>query len=131
VLTDNRKTPGLEGVRTALPVKGGVQIFSGALVVIEAGFLVPGKTALNLTHPSKAEKWVDNRLGADGDVTCPVTNEMAFGYHNDGSVTSAHVGSKVYIIDDETVGVDNTGKSVAGTVTHLEGGLVYVDHRRI
>jgi|GEM_PF-6376750 len=54
------------GVSFAYPMKAGAKINQGALVALEGGLLVPGKTGAGLVAIGVARTSVDNSAGADG-----------------------------------------------------------------
>ena len=55
------------GRQLVLPVKGGVTIYQGALVALDAdGYAIPGKKAAGLTAAGRAEETVAN-TGSDGE----------------------------------------------------------------
>lgn len=130
MLTRGRNTTEFADGRTlVLPVKGGAKIFDGALVAVDAtGMAVPGSKSDKLIAAGRAEEFVDNTAGADGEVTIRVRRGV-FKWNNaaTGAVTAKDVLGKCYIADDETVTSTATGASVAGKVIGLEGNYVIVE----
>ncbi|MFC6444572.1 hypothetical protein [Shinella zoogloeoides] len=110
------------------PVKGGVTIHQGALVVMEGGLAVPGKTATNLTAVGFALKTVKN-TGADGSVTVPC-KRGTFRLFNQGAdaVTAGDISKDCFVVDDQTVAKTNgtNTRSVAGKVIAIDAAGVFV-----
>lgn len=131
-LTKDRNTPYRDGSQIEPPVAAGVKIFAGALIVANAtGFAEPGTTATGKTYLGRAEEYVDNTDGADGDVTVKVKRGAAFQFKNSGSdpVTQASLGKVCYIVDDETVSATDgsSTQSAAGTVIAIDSDGVWVE----
>lgn len=130
MLTKGRNTTEFADGRTlVLPVKAGAKIFDGALVALDAtGYAIAGDVAVGLLAAGRAEEFVDNTSGADGDVTVRVRRGV-FKWANDtvGPVTSEDLLKPCYILDDETVTITATGASVAGTIIGIEDGEVIVE----
>lgn len=130
-LAADRNTPMEDGELISVPVAAGAKIYAGALVVANAtGYAAPGSTALNLTYLGRAEEFMDNSAGADGDVSVLVRRKKAFKFSNSGgdAVTQANLGKACYIVDDETVSAtDGAGtQSAAGEVVGLDANGVWV-----
>ncbi len=108
-------------------LKAGTKIYTGALVLLDGGFAVAGKTATGLIADGVARDMVDNTNGADGDVSVPVEHGMIWGFLGSG-VTEADIGKDAYVIDDDTVAADNGGatRSQAGKIIDVAKGLVWV-----
>src|SRR6185312_1507953 len=85
-LTADRNTAHKDGELVALKVAAGALIFAGALVATNAaGYAVPGSVATTLTYAGRAEEYVDNSAGADGDVTVMVRRKKSFKWTNSGA----------------------------------------------
>ncbi|AXR09996.1 hypothetical protein [Pseudomonas aeruginosa] len=127
-LTEDRNTPLADTQLLSLPVAGGARIFAGSLVVLGLGFARPGHDAPDLVAMGRAEQFVDNREGGDGDERVLVRHGLAFRWASDGTVTAAHLGQLAYVIDDQTVSADDNGgkRSLAGRIIQLEAGEVWV-----
>ena len=129
-LTQGRNTTEFSDGRTLiLPVKGGTIIFDGAFVAVDAtGMAVPGAKATGLIAAGRAEEFVDNTLGADGDTTIKVRRGV-FKWNNaaSGAVTHKDILKSCYFVDDETVTATATGSSIAGKIIGLEQGSVLVE----
>lgn len=130
-LTGNRNTPRRED-RTIEehPVKGGVEIFAGALVCLDAsGWAVPGATATGLIALGRAEK--RRAAASNGAVTVPIRRGV-FCFANSGStdaITRAEIGDPAYIVDDQTVAKTNGSgtRSAAGTIRDVDAQGVWVE----
>ncbi len=48
------------------------------------------------------------------------------GFAHDGDVTRSHIGSVVYLVDDQTVSPTAAGKSAAGLLVDLDGDTAFV-----
>ena len=105
--------------------------FVGALVCVDTtdGFITPGAVSTTLIAAGvvTAEEDggtgnADNGSGADGDINVRFRSGIFF-FANDGgtAVVQADVGSDCFILDDQTVSGDNTGRSVAGKVYQVDG----------
>ncbi|MGQ7818820.1 hypothetical protein ACUTAH_24650 [Metapseudomonas furukawaii] len=127
-LTEDRDTPLADTQLLALPVAGGVRIFAGSLVVLGQGGARPGHDAPGLIAMGRAERYVDNREGDDGDEQVQVRHGLAFRWASDGTVTAAHLGQPAYVVDDQTVSADDNGgkRSLAGQIVQLEADEVWV-----
>lgn len=111
----DRNTPSRMGDAVDFQVASGELIPAGTIVCIGAtGFAVSGKLADGLVYVGRANERVDNTTGQDGDMTVEVQRGRMFAWANDGSVTQAEIGKRVYIADNQTVKKDGTGASSAG-----------------
>lgn len=130
MLTQGRNTPEIvEGKTLVLPVKGGVKIFDGGLVAVDAnGFAIPAKTAAGLTAAGRAEQFVDNVQGADGEVQI-IVRRGVFKWNNAaaGAIAAKDVLKSCYMVDDDTVTITATGSSVAGKIIGIDGDQVIVE----
>lgn len=112
-----------------VPVKANAVVRAGSMVVNDAGFAAPGRTALNLVGLGRAAETVDNTGGANGARHVPV-DVGCFHYANSATdpVTTASIGKDVFIVDDETVAATNgtNTRSVAGKCFDLDDGGVWV-----
>lgn len=130
-LSADRNTPMKDGEVIVVPVAASAEIFGGSMVVANAtGYGAPGSTATTLTYLGRAENYVDNTSGSDGDKNVNVRRGKAFKWKNSGSdaVDQSSLGKTCYIEDDETVAkTDGTGtRSAAGTVVRLDSDGVWV-----
>ena len=126
-LVNRRMTKEAAGQRYTDPVKAGVIIHEGALVVLDAGWLAPGRTAVGLRARGVAQKRADNLAGANGALEC-VSHPGVWSFENDASINRTHIGATAYIFDDQTVAATDGGgtRSAAGTITHIDAQGVWV-----
>lgn len=127
-LETGRSTVEVAGGRTLiLPVAKGAKIFDGALVVIDKnGFAKPALKAADLKAAGRAEEFVDNTQGKDGDKSVEVLRGVFIWENSEGTgaVTAAHVLGDCYIADDHTVTSVEDGSSRAGKVIGIfENGI--------
>lgn len=131
-LTKERDTSEIMGLarQLVIPVKGGVTIYQGSLVAIDAtGCAISGKKAAGITAVGRAEETVTNS-GADGTASIRVTRGV-FVFENTATaankITAAHLLKPCYIEDDQTVTASATGASVAGLVVRVDDGGVAIE----
>ena len=129
-LTQDRNTPMRQGQAYADPVAASTTIYAGGLVALDSnGYAVPGSTATGLTARGRAQERVDNSAGADGDEIVHVMPGI-FRWVNDGTdtITRADIGASAYIVDDQTVAVNDGGstRSPAGTIVDVDAQGVWV-----
>lgn len=122
----------------SFPVKAGVKIYKGALVVLNAGYLAPATVATTLISMGRAEEFIDNTGSAvDGQdasgnpLECPVTHG-SFLWANSAAgdlIAQTEVGKACYIVNDQTVAKTDGGatRSIAGKVTRVEAAGVWVE----
>ncbi|WP_027364016.1 hypothetical protein [Desulfotruncus alcoholivorax] len=130
-LTKDRNTPQRSGEVLALDVAANAEIFAGSLVVLNAtGYAAPGSTAVGLKVAGRAEEYVDNSSGADGDAIVRVKRGV-FKFANDigDPVAQDDLLGTCYIVDDQTVAAtDGAGtRSAAGKVIAVEADGVWVE----
>lgn len=130
-LTRDRNTPRRESDEFGRAVAAAAVIYQGALVVLNAsGFAAPGTTATGLTADGRAEEFVDNTDGANGDVQV-IVRKGTFRFANSGGADEIgieDIGATAYIVDDQTVALtDGTStRSAAGTITDVDSDGVWV-----
>lgn len=133
-LTQDRNTLRRDGVQIEPPVAGGVRIFTGALVAINAaGLAVPGSTSTTLVGAGCALAPADNTLGAAGALRVRVDRRPAH-FANSASadaITLADIGKDCFIVDDQTVAKTSGAntRSRAGKVFDVDTYGVWVDFR--
>lgn len=129
-LSQERNTQARHSGRWQYLIGAGVKIYAGALVAIENGYLVPGKTATGLLAQGRAEETVDNTGGAAGAQRVPAERgTFLFANSATDAVVQADVGKECFIVDDETVAKTNgtNTRSRAGIVRAVETGGVWVE----
>lgn len=131
-LTEDRNTPERDGKVVAVAVAANAKIFAGSLVAVNAnGFAVPGSNTDGLKGIGRAEDYIDNTGGLDGDVRIMVKKGV-FKFSNDATlpVAAADINSNCYIKDDATVRAKDTGASapnpIAGIVFSIEDDGIWV-----
>lgn len=122
--TEDRSTQTAVGRSAAAEVQGDKTIFAGTLVAVKTttGLAVPAADAADLKVIGYAE---ERTFGGD----TVIAHRGAIGLENDATnpVTAAHIGSTCFVVDDKTVSSDGgTNSVVAGIVTSIEDGLVFV-----
>ena len=116
-LAADRNTPYRDGELFSFKVKAAAKIYAGSIVVSDAGYAKPGVKAAGLIYLGRAEEFVDNTNGADGDVSVLVRRGRAFKWANAGGANAAaqaDVGKPAYIFDDQTVTDVDAGASKLG-----------------
>lgn len=130
-LTSARRVIEREGRIVTDPVAAGTKIYAGALVVLEGGYLRPGRTATGLVVRGIAQGDVDNSGGGAGDMSANAYRWgcWRFANHQADPVTRQHIEGKAYIVDDQTVAAtDGSGtRSVAGTIVDVDALGVWVE----
>ncbi|QEW05651.1 hypothetical protein [Nitrincola iocasae] len=125
-LNKNRPTPRRLPGQHVDPVAGSVQIFSGALVVLNAThFAAPATAATGLRTRGVAVDASDNRTGSNGDGFI-TTQTGPHRFINAGDITREHIGTSAYIVDDQTVTAVSTDSSVVGRIDDVEPDGVWV-----
>lgn len=107
----------------SIPVAASTTIYEGSLVVVNAtGYAIPAKKAADLIAVGRAEEFINNSSGGNGDLTVLVKRGV-FKWNNDSTkaneITDAHLMKDCYIIDDCTVTSLATGSSRAGKVVGI------------
>ncbi len=128
-LTAARNTRRLNTVpshRSAYPMLASTTIYQGSLVVLStAGFAKPGVSATGLFAVGRACRTVTSG-SVDGDTIIEVESGAFAWVVNSTAIAATDVGSLCYVYDDQTVTLDSTSRSVAGTI-HCDGnGNFYV-----
>lgn len=127
-LSQARPVVQTEGRQYSPPVKGATTIYQGALVVMDSGLAVPGRTATGLIALGVAQVTVVNS-GADGAKKVPTERgTFKFANHGADAITAADIGKDCYIVDDQTVAktsATNT-RSIAGKVIEVDADGVFV-----
>jgi len=129
-LSTDRNTVRKQGDYAAYPVKGGVTVYAGSLVCIDAnGYALPGADTAGYRFVGVARHFVDNSTGQDGDVSIEVWKRGCFEFAATGMML-ADVGGSVYVLDDQTVGLaaSATNDIPCGMVSEFNSATsIYVD----
>lgn len=127
-LSSGRNTPTRLVTTVAIPVAANVKIFEGSLVVVDAGYAKPGMEGEGLIAVGRAEKYVDNTSGVAGAKILNV-RRGCFLLNNDGvsPITNTDLMKDCYVVDDETVSSDSTGRSIAGKIIEIDPDGIWVE----
>ncbi len=122
--TKKRKGP------AEFPVKASIRIYQGSLVVLDAGYLAPARTATGLIAAGMAMAHYDNSTGSAGAIKgAAECGTFKFGNSSAGDlIAQADVGADCYIVDDQTVAKSSgTGtRSRAGKIMSVDSDGVWV-----
>lgn len=126
--TDKRNTIARGRDLLVVPVKAATTIHQGTLVVADAGFAAPGRTAANLIALGRASTSVVN-AGAAGAERIEIERGVFLFDNNPADlVTQAELGKPCYITDDQTVQkTTGAGVSPAGKVLEITADGVWVE----
>lgn len=133
-LSDDLDTPKKYGERyVRVPAEEDAVCYVGGLLAVNAaGYGVPAADTAGLLVIGRCTQGGDNTDGDDGDINF-VAERGVFGYAPTAALLAlgqAAVGTKVYVEDDQTVGIasDSVNKVVAGFVEEYDedAGLFYV-----
>lgn len=130
-LTTDRNTPRRENREIeGHPVKGGVTIFAGALVMLDAaGFAIPAKTGVGLFAVGRADQHVVAVADGAANVT---TRRGVHRFANSAAadaITRAEIGKPAYAVDDQTLAKTDGGatRSLAGIIRDVDALGVWVE----
>ena len=129
-LAKDRITPAKAGDVITVPVKAGAKIYAGSLVVADGGYAKAAVKAESLIALGRADQYVDNSSGANGDVKIRVRRGL-FQWANTavqaGAVSVSEIGKDVYILDDQTVDKRAAASSKAGKCLGVDSEGVWVE----
>jgi hypothetical protein len=130
-LTAGRNTPARYDGIEHHPIKGGVTIFPGALVVLDpAGWAMPGQPGVGLKSVGRSDS---NQVSATTNGERAVrTRRGRFSYANSAgadTITRADIGNSAYVVDDQTVAKTSGSatRSVAGIIRDVDAQGVWVE----
>lgn len=117
-LTADRSTTYRDGIELEFLVMELVTIYAGAMVCLNSsGYAIPAADAAGNVLIGVALEQADNAAGSSGDITVRVRTTGVFDFAA-SSITQAHVGDVMYVVDDQTVDETSPGNSVvAGILT--------------
>jgi hypothetical protein len=108
-LTADRSTPYRAGDLLSVPVYRSTTIYKGSLVSVNSsGYAIPASDSANTYFVGVAENYVVNS-GSDGDKSVTVRTKGQFKFPAT-SISQAHLGSIMYVKDDQTF--DNTSTNL-------------------
>lgn len=115
--------------RRYLPVKGSTTIMKGALVVLQAGYAIPGTEATALVAVGCAAETVTSGTANGSAMVAVDRGVWGYAIKADDAVTVADVGKTVFVVDDQTIGKTSATdtRSPAGTLYALEGTVAWVE----
>ena len=129
-LTKDRDTVRKDGVYASYPVKGGVKLYAGSVVCVNAGgYALPGADTAGLKFVGVARGSVDNSGGPDGAVNVEAWRKGSFEFACSG-MARGNTGDAVYVVDDQTVGLaaTTTNDIPCGKIAEFNTAMsVYVD----
>lgn len=129
-IRDTKKLDSSLATLHGFPQKAATKLWGGALAVLDAGYLAPGRTAASLVCVGRIRKTSDNTNGASGDLTGLVeAGTFKWGNSSSGDlIAQANVGSPCYVVDDQTVALtSNSGaRSLAGIIQGVDSDGVWV-----
>jgi len=129
-LTGPRSTPMRTDPVESHPIKGGVTIFAGAQVVLDAaGWAMPGQPGVGLIAVGRAEATVSAATNGERNIR---TRRGRFLFANSAAgdaITRAEIGDPCFVVDDQTVAKTNAGgtRSQAGIIRDLDAQGVWVE----
>lgn len=131
-LSTDRNTPERDGRIVYYKVAANTKIFAGSLVALNSnGFAVPATNTVGMKGVGRAEDFIDNTSGNDGDLNVPVKKGI-FKFNNDTDIPikGSDIMADCYIRDDETVRGKDSGASapnpIAGNVFSIDDDGVWV-----
>ncbi len=101
--------------------KGGVAVYDQS-----AGKVIPAAGQTDLTPIGTFEETIANTSGADKMIAVRLFREVRVTwFKNDGTnpVLSTDIGKSVYMVDDETVSILSTGRSILGQAWAIDTTL--------
>ena len=130
-LSAPRNTPERVGYANVYPLAAETTVYQGSLVVVEGGFLKPGRTATGLTAVGRAERTA-SAVAAGDDVV--EVRPGVFPWDNSSgadSIAQDDVEQLCYVVDDHTVALTSASdtRSVAGRIKLVDDAGVWVDTR--
>jgi len=133
-LTKDRKTSYKEGVEIGYKVAASTKIYAGSSVCLNAsGYAIPAADTAGFIFLGVAQEYVDNSSGANGDLTVKVRRKGVHFLAASGMAIT-NIGTAVYVVDDQTVGLaaTTTNDIPCGTIAEFVSSTsVGVDIDRI
>ena len=127
-LNQDRDPRRKEGLLGQGPVGANVTIYGGALVMFNAkGYVIPGADTAGCIFAGVSAEQTENSLGANGDKTAEFWREGLFMVTLGSTISQANVGDKVYIVDDQTVGLTVTNVYCGVIAEYLDSTHAWID----
>lgn len=117
-LSQARNTPERLGRVLGWPVKAATTVHQGSLVVADAGYAAPGRTATGLVALGRAEESVTAVAAGDAVVRVQAGIYKFGNSASTDAIAQADAGADCYIVDDQTVA------KTSGTNTRSRAGIV-------
>ncbi len=119
-LTANYDAERKDGLLISYPVEAATMVYKNALVCANAdGYLLPGDDASGYLFLGVAYEKGDNSSGADGDVAVRTWKGGTYVLATNFTAAQEDVGTEVYIIDDNTVGLTSTNTVKCGAIVEV------------
>lgn len=128
-LTSERAQKPFSIKKIRLPMGANFKAWKGGIVCFDSanpGYVYKGKASTTLTRIGVFAETVDNTGGSAGALLVNVELDKEIWcqfFANDSSVTSAALGTDVYIADDHTVTTTSSGNSKAGRCWAVDSQL--------
>lgn len=118
-VTQARNTPQKKTDTLALKMASGETVYEGAKVCMNSsGYAINAVKATGNVFMGVAAETVDNSAGGDGDKTVKVFRKYAHEFASAG-LTQADLGKKVYLSDNETVGLSVSYDIYVGNIMEV------------
>jgi hypothetical protein len=131
-LTSDRNTAQANGNQIVVGVYTNVKIYAGGMLAVNSsGYAVEAANASGYKVIGRADRTVDNTLGASGALNAYGRSGSFYWDGDASSLTKAAIGQVAYVVDDHTVSLTNSGSynTIAGIVKDYDSvkGQVCVD----
>jgi len=116
-------------VELCVPMKAATTIYAGSIVVSDAGYAAPGRTATGLITLGMAMETVVNSGAAGAKKVRVKPGVFKWGNSSAGDlIAQANCYADVYIADDQTVALTSATntRSIAGKVIQVDSDGVWV-----
>jgi hypothetical protein len=119
-LTANYDAERKDGLLICYPVRATTTVYKNAIVCADAdGYLSPGDDASGYVFLGIAYEKGENSAGSDGDLDVRTWKGGTYVLATNFTATQEDVGSEVYIIDDNTVGLTSTNSVKCGVIVEV------------
>ena len=124
-ITDDKNTPEISGKRRQFNIKGNTLIYGGSIVVVDRfGNAHAGKSTIGMNCVGIAEERAD---ASKGDKTVTVkTGIFGLMKKSGENITHSNIGSRAYIVDEQTVSIVGTNRSSAGIIFDVSGDILWI-----
>ncbi|MCP4231270.1 MAG: hypothetical protein GY771_14130 [bacterium] len=119
-LTANYDAERKDGLLISYPVEAATTVYKNALVCAnDDGYLLPGDDASGYIFLGIAYEKGDNSDGGDADMDVRTWKGGTYVLATNFTAAQEDVGSEVYIIDDNTVGLTSTNTVKCGVIVEV------------